>query len=377
MALALLAVGVFGCLGLTVLCPLLALPGYYFRFWNPKTLSPLLETAPSHPSSIEIIVPARNEAGFIGGTLASIQDAIRHLEEKKSVLPLPKIGIRVGANNCTDATAEIARQFRMVSVTETSEKQGKWLTIKSLLKDSSAEWLILVDAGTLWPTDFLITFMERISREHHAIAAAPSYQPIEVGWISRAVWKIETALKKLESFCGGPVSLHGATVAYKSGPLKNALAYLGDRLWLNDDVVIPFVLRSLYREGVILYPVGQVQDAGIRQDSMDFGRRKRMLRGNIQWIKALWPDGFRLNPVAGIVAGRRFFRIFWAYWLGSLILGAVLAVHILTLPMVAIPVVLALMSGGFRQLSGAALVSLFAPLPMILPAELFGAQRWK
>jgi len=50
----------------------------------------------------------------------------------------------------------------------------------------------------------------------------------------------------------------------------------------NDDVVIPLMLRSLYPEGVILYPVGEVEDAGHqRRTGWILREEKEMLVGQL------------------------------------------------------------------------------------------------
>jgi glycosyltransferase involved in cell wall biosynthesis len=357
----LLGIGTFGLLGLSVLCPLLAITIYYFRSQNSRKTPSPAESIPSSSSSVEIIIPAHNEARLISATLESIQRSVQYLQAGQGYRPLPKVRVHVGADGCTDQTSQIARQFAQVRVTEFYEKQSKWVTIKALLADSTADWVILVDVGAIWPKNFLYTFVQRINGEPSAIAIAPSYRPMKVGWLPHIIWQMETSLKRFEAFCGGPVSLHGATVGYKTDLLKQVLAYLGDTLWLNDDVVIPLILRSLNPNGVILYPVGEVLDAGILQDKMDLGRRKRLVLGNLQWVRRLLPDCFRLNPVAGVVAGRRLFRVLWAYWLAFIILGLVSAFHFVVLPGIAALGVLMVSSGSFRQLSGAALISLLTP----------------
>src|ERR1035437_1571724 len=158
----------------------------------------------------------------------------------------------------------------------------------------------------------------------------------------------------METACGGPVSLHGATVAYKTSLVKEALVHLGDRPWLNDDVVIPLTLRALSPEGIILYPVGQVRDAGAELDRPDLGRRRRILQGNLQWVRSLLWDSCRRNPVAGMVAGRRLFRVLWAYWVACFIAALVLVWHGPRWPGLVILLALVLFSGSFRQFAGAA-----------------------
>lgn len=357
----LFGISAFGFLGLSILCPLLALPGYYFCNKSAHGKKKLFGSSRStSPSSIDVLIPAHNEAAVIESTLMSIHRSIEHLLSYPFRGSPPSIKIHVGADHCTDSTSQIARQFSNVLVTEFREKRGKWTTLKTLCAASSAEWIILVDAGALWPIGFLKDLIQQISQRPDVIAFSPAYRPMGAGWLHHLSWAIEKVLKRVEVFCGGPVSVHGATICYNALTLKETLVYLGDTCWVNDDVVIPLMLRTLHPDGVILYPVGEIRDAGLQVNTLDVGRRKRLLMGNLQWLKTLWPCCFRQNPIVGIVAIRRLFRVLWAYWFALVALALVLSVHLL-LPAIVILGILMMISGSCRQLAGAALVSLLAP----------------
>ncbi len=359
MMISLFIIGGFGLLGLSVLCPLIALVSHHLKKQSNRRARRRFSTTPLR---LDIVIPAHNEASRIGATLESIQKAIQHLQDSSRGHSIPEIGVYVGADACTDDTAKVARSFAKVSVTPFAKKNGKWAVIKKLVTASNSDWAVLVDSGTLWPEDFLTKFLWRVAREeNNVLAIAPSYRPQAANWLHETLWRVETSLKHIESYCGGPVSVHGATVGYRTLFLKNALDSLGNTLWLNDDVVIPLTLRTLYPQGKIAYPVGEVSDAGVEQHHLDIGRRRRMMLGNLQWVKTLLPSYVMRNPVAALVAGRRLFRILWAYWIGLIIVGTALAFHSLVLPGIVGLGVLTASSGSFRQISGAALVSLLAP----------------
>jgi len=108
----------------------------------------------------------------------------------------------------------------------------------------------------------------------------------------------------------------------------------------------------------------QGADIGARAE-VDLGRRQRMLHGNVQWARALLPSCFRSNPVAGIIAVRRLFRLVWIYWTLSLVVGLLLLVPALRLPLVGALILAGIFSSGFRQVAGAALVSLEAPFRLV------------
>jgi hypothetical protein len=359
----LLGLSLFGALGLSVLWPLIALPAYWMRrkFAPHKAVSPCIS-----PTFIEIIIPAHNESRTLAATLTSLQHSLRHLQKGNARIPAPpQVRIHVGADTCTDPTTSIARKFPGVHVTEFSNTRSKWVTLKTLCTRSTADWIILVDAGTLWPENFLSDVVHRMAERPQAVAICPAYRPLHGGLLNRSLWKIEALLKRLEVFCGGgPVSVHGATVCYQAAPLKRALNELGGTRWLNDDVAIPLILRALYPDDLIVYPVSEIQDTGVRYDVRGTARRARILTGNLQWVVALLPFCFRRNPVAGVVALRRLFRILWAYWAVFTVLACAFVFPIL-LPFLLILFVGFMSFASSRELVGAAWVSLQTPFRLI------------
>ena len=78
--------------------------------------------------------------------------------------------------------------------------------------------------------------------------------------------------------------------------------------WLNDDVVIPLAPRAFIRKDAFFI---RWEKWWIQGPS----RRKSILLdengwfGNLQWMRGLLPSCFKQNPVAGMVAGRRLFRV--------------------------------------------------------------------
>src|SRR5690242_16379341 len=108
--------GIFGFLGLSVLFPLLALPGYRFQRRILRKQQPDTYSNSVLSPSIEVIMPAHNEGEHIGATLRSIQRSLEHLLHGASTQASPKITVHVGADGCTDQTASVARQFPMVKV---------------------------------------------------------------------------------------------------------------------------------------------------------------------------------------------------------------------------------------------------------------------
>jgi len=166
------------------------------------------------------------------------------------------------------------------------------------------------------------------------VCVAPTYSPQKAGLLESFFWRLEQHFKSIESKTGGPVTAHGATIFYRAQSLKAVLAQLGEDHWLNDDVVVPLLMRMSHPEHKLVYLTrpnrAWVSDIGVdlRMDS-EYRRRKRMVTGNIQWVSEIFFKRLVQNPIASMIASRRVFRLFWAYWILFLSLGLIgyLIVH--------------------------------------------------
>jgi glycosyltransferase involved in cell wall biosynthesis len=244
-------------------------------------------------ASLDVLIPAHDEAATIGATLASLRAAGAQR-------------IIVGADACSDDTAARARTAG-AEVREFSFR-SKWRVLRALVDASNAEWVAFVDAGALWPADLLTRAAEKAGAG--VAALAPSYRPARASRAERLHWAVEAWLKRQENKSSGPVSVHGATVLYRREALRSAFTLLEGGEWLNDDVVIPSAIHITAPELRVEYLDACVSDLGLGAEGR---RRDRLVRGNLQWVRFLLPQ-LRRNPAAFTVALRRVFRLFWAYW---------------------------------------------------------------
>jgi len=268
------------------------------------------------PDSITILVPSHNGGALLPTTLSSINKAISAVSHHSACTSR----VLVGADGCTDDTERIAASLG-AEVISFPERRGKWPTILRMVESSQhSQWIVLADCGVSWPTDLLVTVLPFLTQEE-VIGVAPAYRNDTSGVIERFLWIIERLIKTIESQCGGPVSVHGATVCYRTRELTDALTYLSEHHWLNDDIVIPLALRTLFPSKRIAYAAEiAVREAGKPgvATSREFIRRRRLVLGNIQWIHHLWGATWKQNYIAAILASRRIFRLLWGYWaLGS------------------------------------------------------------
>ncbi len=289
--------------------------------------------SPAKKFSVELLVAAHNEEKVIALTLRSLQAAVERFT--KSAASPVEFKITVGLDHCTDSTALAVATFALSSSLSIETignpgAAGKWRILSRLIKQSSADWVALVDSGSIWESDLLTAAMPHM-RDGAVMGVAPSYSTSHGGAAEGLNWKLEQFLKKLENHSGGPVSVHGASVLYRRATLLPALAELGDTLWLNDDVVIPLTLRMQNPALNIAYLVHPtrpafVSDCGITSEiGVEYRRRRRMVAGNIQWIRSIFIPGFFNNFAVTLIASRRVGRVFWAYWALSLALGSALA----------------------------------------------------
>lgn len=271
------------------------------------------------PLKLHFLIPVHNQAEELSETLKSIQ-ALQNS-------PGYEIQISVGANACTDQTIEIAQKGNVTLLTQ--EVPSKWLMLKDLISSSKSDWAILVDAGTLLPIHFC-ELMNFQNTEEHIFSIAPRYFPQKIGFLKKMIWLFESIQKWLENFAGGPISLHGACIAYRTLPIQQALTELDKvpvQKWLTDDVALPLWLRILFPDCQIHYQFFLcIDDAGIRLDKTSSNRRRRMLQGNLDWIWHLWPKSLTANPVVAGLALRRMTRLLWAWW--CTFFGIALAIHI-------------------------------------------------
>jgi cellulose synthase/poly-beta-1,6-N-acetylglucosamine synthase-like glycosyltransferase len=305
-------VGFAGLLGSTILFPALAALFHNLKA-NRKTKP---NSKPQQIRTIDILIPAHNEESHLSLTLTSIIGAIDHL--KAAAKDTVKVQIIVAADACNDKTEQIALLFadKVFSV----QNRSKFRTLENLAEQSSADWISLVDVGTIWPKEMLVSFLKQIKESPKAIAFAPSYKTLQrSSQLMDSLWFIERGIKELENLAGGPVSVHGATVLYQRKSFNKVLKKISHEDWLNDDVVIPLCLRAQNENCEILYSNDEhtkILDVEQRVETTQSQqkRRIRIVAGNIQWIVGLLPYIMSKNTVVGLVSLRRLFRVFWAWW---------------------------------------------------------------
>ena len=279
----------------------------------------------SDPISIGIVIPVFNSARELSITLPRVLDAIEICKKQVAV----ECRVVVVDDGSTDDSSNVAESCG-VEVLRLPTNGGKWNAlvegIQAHLGDESPgrnpTWIGLVDSGVSWPRDFLLRLVSRM-RVSELAGIAPRYKDERGGVVGGLLWSFESWLKRLESLGRGPVSVHGATVFYRASSLKEPMRILRGDSWINDDVVLPLLVRACNPDQRIQYANDLMvyDQSAPPSKSSSKARRVRMVAGNVQWLKKLVPEIMSRDPGTLFVLLRRIGRIFWAYWAVCLMLG--------------------------------------------------------
>ena len=322
-------------------------------------------TVNHHTINVSILIPAHNEETKIETTLNALFNTISDFQVS------PRIFIAL--DSCTDQTeTKIEPWKQKLSIeTLTVHHQSKWQTLQTLVQRAESDWIIFLDAGISFHPLF-IQKLQVLMLDERLMAIAPPYQIKGASLVQRLFWFFEKSLKKMENHCGGPISLHGAAIAYRRQTLLRVFEKLNSfskEDFSNDDIIIPLALRTYFPESIIYY----LDDAFVFDQAKheqtnfntDLNRRIRMVNGNLQWIHWLYQkNNFRF--MMGLISLRRILRPFWSEILLILITGVALTVG-------SIALLLSLPLFVFR---GAALASLMAPI-LLLRNKFRYKSAWK
>lgn len=319
-----LTIGLLGLLGATFLPGVLAAGLARFRP-HPR---PAASGLSAGPVSLQILVTAHNEETTVADTLQSLVQAVAG-----SALVAPSI--IVGLDHCTDRTEAVVQTFAQASPVPVScqPKQGspgKWRMLVELVRAARTDWIALVDCGSRWDP-LLVEHAVPHLQTQEVQAVSPSYMPQKAGLLERMHWRLEHAIRALEMLSGGPISVHGATVFYRRSTLLVALDRLEDRDWLNDDLVIPAMIRLMDGFNRVVYlrfsdpSRAYVVDRGLKPAaSVEYRRRRRIMHGYTQWLQLLIAQHCFRQPVIALHASRRVCRMLWSYWVSFLALAVIL-----------------------------------------------------
>jgi cellulose synthase/poly-beta-1,6-N-acetylglucosamine synthase-like glycosyltransferase len=327
----------FSASSITVFFPVLSVLCYFFSFSWMKKKSNHPPASMNNSIFLNILVPAYREKDTLIQTLTSLARARQKLI---GTYCGDKVTILLFLDGSDEETRRLAREFAaihdFIKLNDRTQNLGKWKTLSELVHEAGSlniegvadarlvNWSCIVDSGTVWNEDFLLGLRAWLISSTK-IGFAPGYFQRKSGLMEKMIWGQERLIKKIENLAGGPVSVHGATMVFRTDILKKVFAQLDYATWLNDDVVIALMSRA---QGEVQYLSKDlfVMDCGTREVTSEFNRRKRIVTGNVEWVRKLWAPLIWRNPIVALIAARRVARIFWVYVFFGSVFSAVMSI---------------------------------------------------
>ena len=276
----------------------------------------------------EALIAAYNEEVNLPITLKALEEVQKSLKENNLNI---EFSAYVGLDHCTDGSLNKVFEYQKrdllkINYFENQGNRGKWFIIKQLIQKSDADWVALTDCAAVWNKNILKN-SEEYFNDDEIFCIAPSYLPDNAGILETIYWRVEQFLRTIENLARGSIFVHGPTVFYRREVLLKALDLLGDKHWINDDVVIPLILKHHFKKLRIHYmaslnETAWVRDRGVVSDvQIEKKRRRRILIGNLQCVFDVIFPKFSLLSVTSLTSLRIVFKLLWAYWLTFIAIG--------------------------------------------------------
>ena len=249
--------------------------GYVIWLWLLAFLRgrPILRKSIS--PTVSIIIAARNEEANLPAKLENLR-----------LLDFPKdqLQIVIASDGSTDRTASILReQAAHICPIILDESNGKASALNEAVKRATGEILVFLDARQSVEPDavselaacFADPTVGAVSGEL-LLESTPTAQSSDALGI---YWKIEKAVRKLESASGSVVGVTGAIYAVR----RELYTQIPDGTIL-DDVFVPMnVARNGKR--VVFQPSAIARDQLFSEKGKEFSRKVRTLTGNYQLLR--------------------------------------------------------------------------------------------
>ncbi len=233
--------------------------------------------------SVSLLIPAYNEADVIEQKLRNSL-ALDY--------PADRLEIVVASDGSKDATAEIAKKFEdgeRIRVLAYPVNRGKIATLNESVRQLHGEIVVFSDAAAFLYSDSIRKLVSNFA-DPQVGAASGRYtvvkaDDVNIGTSEDFYWKYETYLKVQESQLASTLGGHGHLHA-----IRRELYPFPPQGTINDDYVIPVSVlakgyRAVYEPEAIVYEEAQ--------EMTGFGRRVRIMAGNLQQLREikglLWP----------------------------------------------------------------------------------------
>lgn len=224
---------------------------------------------------VSIVIAARNEEANLRAKLENL---------RRMDYPQEKLQIVVASDGSTDGTAGILREQggRIVPVI-LEASNGKAWALNAAVRQATGEILIFQDARQAVDPDAVAELVACFAdAEVGAASGELLLEPAAGGPAQDALgiyWKIEKAVRKLESATGSVVGVTGAIYA-----IRRELYTEMPRGTILDDVFIPMHVARKGRR-VVFQPRAIARDRIFSDKGKEFSRKVRTLTGNYQLLR--------------------------------------------------------------------------------------------
>ena len=226
---------------------------------------------------VSLLIPAYNEAEVIA----------EKIENSKALdYPEDRLEIVVASDGSTDGTTEIAQRYAdnsRVRVLAYEQNRGKIPTLNASIPQLRGDVVVFSDAAAMLSADSVRILMTSYA-DPSVGAASGLYKVVKadeanMGKSEDFYWRYETYLKILESDISSVLGAHGHLHS-----IRKQLYPFPPPGTINDDYVIPVAVlkhgyRAVYEPRAVVYEKAQEMEG--------FGRRVRIMAGNVQQLREI------------------------------------------------------------------------------------------
>jgi len=249
--------------------------GYAIWLWILAHLHKLpILSSPLSPS-VSIVIAARNEEANLPLKLSNLSQL---------TYPKEKLQIVIASDGSTDQTASILRaQASHIVPVILNDSNGKAYALNEAVKHATGEILVFLDTRQVVEPNAVSELVSCFADPKiGAVSGELLLETSPSAPYSDALgiyWKIEKAVRKLESASGSVVGVTGAIYA-----IRRELYTQIPRGTILDDVFIPM---NVVRRGkrVIFQPSAIARDHLFSEKGKEFSRKVRTLTGNYQLLR--------------------------------------------------------------------------------------------
>ena len=262
--------------------------------------------------SVSVLIAARNEAERLPAKISNLL-ALQY--------PAHLLQILIASDGSTDNTADILREHApRVTPVILSEPSGKAAALNALALGATGEILVFFDVRQEVDLDAVQQLVACFADPRvGAVSGELLLQDVSGKTSGEALgiyWKIEKAIRKLESQTGSVVGATGAIYA-----IRRELFVEIPPGALLDDVLIPMNIARLAGR-VVFQPAAIARDIIFAEQGKEFARKVRTLTGNYQMLElAPWLLSAR-NPLLFRFVSHKLLRLWVPLFLGLMLVSS-------------------------------------------------------